>query len=111
MPITLARPTDPAAVVAVLDYLWTLAPVTMDDAYAHVRFTVNLWVNGEDDPYPDPPPDDKGHRPAPPPDPPPMPAYPLAQLLEALCALDVSSRQGDWMAVSVALDDWRTSAS
>ncbi len=109
MPISLPRPTNPADITAVLDYLWGLAPVTMDDAYGHVRVAVVRWMSDED-PFPDPPPDDKGHRPQPPPDPPPMPAYPLAQLLEALGSLDAATRAGDWMAVSVALDDWLASA-
>lgn len=108
--ISLPRPNDPSSIVAVINYLWSLAPVTMDESYAHVCIAVDLWVNGDEDPFPDPPPDDKGHRPQPPPDPPPMPAYPLAQLLQCLAACDATAWEGAWTAVLVALDDWQASA-
>lgn len=108
MPISLPRPTNPADIVAVVDYLWSLAPVTMDDAYAHCMGVLISWMDGDEDPFPDPPPDDKGHRPAPPPPPPPTPVYPLGPLLEVMRACDATTWDYAWLALAVAFDDWQS---
>ena len=106
MPITIARPELAEDVVLVLDYLWGQAPVSQDECFDRVLWVVISWLSGEEDPFPDPPPDDKGHRPAPPPDPPPMPAYPIGQMLALLKAVEPATQGPKWDVVIAAFEAW-----
>ncbi len=101
------RPTDPAIVMAPLQYLYAHCPTTMDAAFRHVLLWTNAWLL--DDPLPpDPPPDGVGDKPLPPPPPPPTPAYPIAVLLDWICDCDDEDMEWAWMGVQLALSDWLT---